>query len=517
MTMSTRFKRMWRASSPMAVLLAAACGGCDSSTPTPSPTPTPTPTPPANRAPTFTSAATASVTENSDVTTIAYQASATDPEGSAVTYTLSGADAALFGMNTSGAVRFLASPNFEFPKDANQDNSYELQITASDGQLSAALAVTVKVTNNIEGIKTSYIGSLDQDIARTSYKDAVSFFTPPPDLAIDTGGYVYVAQRTGVVGMLSSFNNNLARRFQISDVATDGERGLVSITPTPGYQVVGTPGYFLAMYSDTGGNIVIRRFRRFEQIGFGAQTGTLILSIPHSQNSNNVNGWLGYGPDGNIYVATGDGGGSGDPLGTAQDSGSLLGKVLRISPDFATVTVVAKGFRNPSGGAFYNNMLVLGDRGETKDEINLIPLTGAVGNYGWPYKEGSTVVRAGAPAGLVEPVAECPHGDGTRNCFNLTVGAVISPTGVTPWRNKLILFDRSRAARQGAIFAIPTSRLVLDQPVIQSNEFEWLTGDVVDPTTASVFDPSAMGFFSSSFTVANAASGHLWSYSYTAP
>ena len=495
-------------SATAAVLLAATAGACDSNSPTPSPSPTPT-SPPVNQPPAFTSASTVSVAEDVSTTTTIYQAAATDPEGSGVTYTIGGTDAALFSMTSAGALRFLASPDFELPRDNGLDNVYDVQITASDGQASAALALKITVTNNLEGI-TATKWSLD-DVALSQL---VGFYTPI-DQGIGYGGYIFAAQRNGLLGMVSSFNNSPLWRYQIPDVAVDSERGLIAIAPAP--EAFDAPGYMLDMYASTSGDIVIRRYRRFDETGFGSPSSIEVLRIPHAQYNNNMGGWLGSGPDGNLYVATGDAGGSGDPTNSAQDSTSRLGKVLRISPDFATVTVVAKGLRNPSGGTFYNNMLVLGDRGESqREEINLIPLSGGtVGNYGWPYKEGSLTVRAGAPAGIIDPVLECPHQAGPRGCYNIVTGLVAAAnSSVVPWRGKLLFMERARPDRGGALFAIPASRLVLGQPTIQSSEFEWLTNDAFD-TPGGSFDPSAMNTVHDSgrtIAIANYATGRVWYY-----
>jgi len=106
-----------------------------------------TPPPPANSAPEFTSAAAFDAAENQ---TGAFTAEATDPDGDTLTYAISGgADAALFSIDAAtGAVSFLAAPDFEAPGDADGDNAYELEITVSDGQGGeTSQAVTVTVTD----------------------------------------------------------------------------------------------------------------------------------------------------------------------------------------------------------------------------------------------------------------------------------------------------------------------------------------------------------------------------------
>jgi VCBS repeat-containing protein len=100
-----------------------------------------------NEAPVFSSASTVTFAENATGTV--YTAIATDADsGSKVSYSIAGADAALFNFNaTTGAVSFKAAPNFEAPTDAGANNVYDLTITASDGTLSASKAVAISVTN----------------------------------------------------------------------------------------------------------------------------------------------------------------------------------------------------------------------------------------------------------------------------------------------------------------------------------------------------------------------------------
>jgi ELWxxDGT repeat protein len=97
-------------------------------------------------APVITSASTSSFAENG--ADIAYQAAAlSDPEGAVLTWSLAGADAALFTIGADGAVRFAAAPDFEAPADTGADNAYTIQVIASDGGLSTARDVTITVTN----------------------------------------------------------------------------------------------------------------------------------------------------------------------------------------------------------------------------------------------------------------------------------------------------------------------------------------------------------------------------------
>jgi hypothetical protein len=104
-----------------------------------------------NEAPTITSTAAAVVAENQiTVATV----TASDVENTTLSYTISGgADAALFTIDAaSGALSFLATPNYEAPADAGANNIYDVVVSASDGTLSASQAITVSVANVNEGV-----------------------------------------------------------------------------------------------------------------------------------------------------------------------------------------------------------------------------------------------------------------------------------------------------------------------------------------------------------------------------
>ena len=104
---------------------------------------------PDTTAPVFTSAATASIAENTATSTTVYDATADGDVG--VSYSLSGTDSALFNINAStGAVTFIASPDFEAPGDDGANNIYDftVTVTATDGSGNTAdQAVALTVTD----------------------------------------------------------------------------------------------------------------------------------------------------------------------------------------------------------------------------------------------------------------------------------------------------------------------------------------------------------------------------------
>ena len=116
-----------------------------------------------NRAPSITNTTTSfSVMENQ---TSAFNITATDPDNDSLSYTLAGADGAMFNVSTSGVVTFKTAPDYENPTDADTNNIYAITARVSDGSLSATKDFTVTVTNDTsddvttEGMDGTYLGA----------------------------------------------------------------------------------------------------------------------------------------------------------------------------------------------------------------------------------------------------------------------------------------------------------------------------------------------------------------------
>ncbi len=166
--------------------------------------------------------------------------------------------------------------------------------------------------------------------------------------------------------------------------------------------------------------------------------------------SNHNGGWIGFDADGLLYIATGDGGGSGDPAGSGQDTDTLLGAMLRIDiggddfpgdpnrqysipPDnpFAVTggapEIWAYGLRNPFRASFdrLTQLMYIGDVGQGEvEEIDLIRPGEAGLNFGWNILEGTQVFGGGDQSNLTAPIAEYLHGTGPLEGNSVTGGYV---------------------------------------------------------------------------------------------
>jgi glucose/arabinose dehydrogenase len=188
-----------------------------------------------------------------------------------------------------------------------------------------------------------------------------------------------------------------------------GEQGLLSMAFPPDYA---TSGKFYVYYTtrncDSGGGCDehLSQFTRSASNPNVADPGSerVLLSIPHPGNTNHNGGQLQFGPDGYLYVSTGDGGDSNDTHHNAQktDDAHLLGKILRLDPanpaasvpgNIPGTRIYAYGLRNPWRFSFdrLTGDMIIGDVGQSaREEIDFAHFGQNAGaNYGWPCFEGS--------------------------------------------------------------------------------------------------------------------------------
>jgi glucose/arabinose dehydrogenase len=240
-------------------------------------------------------------------------------------------------------------------------------------------------------------------------------------------------------------------------IASGGERGLLGIAFAPGFPA--DPRVFVD-YTDLNGDTVVSSFSVPPGTPDQADPGTERILLRIDQPFPNHNGGaLAFGPDDDLYVATGDGGSGGDPMGNGQNLDTLLGKLLRIRPAAADATgppytipsdapfasrtgarpeVFAYGLRNPWRFSFdrATGDLWIGDVGQGAwEEVDHWPAgSGFAGgpDFGWNIMEGRHCYDATTcrQDGLVLPVAEYGHDQGCA-----IVGGYVSrdPAEPTLW------------------------------------------------------------------------------------
>ena len=468
-----------RAGGWSAIAAVALLGGCGGSGGGSSAAPAPVVTaPPVNQAPSFTSAATASVVENAagDI----YRPTATDPEGSAVTYAISGgADAARFAL-VNGQLRFATPPNYDLPADADENNVYLVQLSASDGSAASTLDLQVTVTNDKEGVGVHRIATgFDQPMGMVPIPGDNRVFVP------ERGGRIYLFDPTSGARTL----------FLTVAVSTAGEGGLAAIAPMADYA---TSGEFMVLYTSASGGFSLQLGRRSGTFG-GPELTSQFAAFATLPAGSSATGWMQLGPDGKIYVATSDALGATDPSNGAAAPGSIFGKLLVVerNPDpYAGATIqsyltrrIAGGLRFPRGGTFIDGRLLLADRGaDTWHELDLVDLT-AGGNFGWPYREGTQALRSDGPSGLADPVLEYRYGTGPAMGTGVVSGAVYRGPIASLAGHYLF------ADRRGEIFTTAASRLTAGQlttgPAIERRRADFApdAGQLNQPT-AIVTDAS---------------------------
>jgi glucose/arabinose dehydrogenase len=237
---------------------------------------------------------------------------------------------------------------------------------------------------------------------------------------------LFVVEKGGQIKIMSG-GSVLPTPFLSISVLNDGESGLLGMAFDPNFAASNpmTPGYrtfYVNYIHPTSGNTVVASYRVSDNPNVAdVATATTILTVAQpAGQSNHKAGWIGFRPDepNNLYIATGDGGGSNDPENRAQNLNDNLGKILRVNVrsdgfpadpvrNYSIPTdnpfvgragndeIWAYGLRNPYRNSFdrLTGDFYIADVGQgAREELNFEnadadPIGGA--NYGWRALEGT--------------------------------------------------------------------------------------------------------------------------------
>ncbi|MEX0666982.1 MAG: PQQ-dependent sugar dehydrogenase, partial [Acidimicrobiia bacterium] len=198
--------------------------------------------------------------------------------------------------------------------------------------------------------------------------------SPPGDprlFVVDQDGRIWIIQG----------GSRLATPFiDLRDtVAFGGEQGLLGLAFHPSYS---SNRRFFVNYTDNAGDTRIVEYEASVSNPNLADVGSARELLMIDQPAANHNGgWLGFGPDGILYIPMGDGGGGNDQFGNGQNPNSLLGSVLRLDVDAVApgAEIWAKGIRNPWRNAWDGSNLYIADVGQGQREEVTVLTTGSAG------------------------------------------------------------------------------------------------------------------------------------------
>ncbi len=293
------------------------------------------------------------------------------------------------------------------------------------------------------------------DPATARWQPVAEGLTRPVDLAHTADERLFIVEQAGLIRILQDGRLLPQPFLDIRDRVQDqaNEQGLLGIAFDPRYAET---GYFYLNYTGQGGDTLIARFQVSQDPNLADPASEQVLLRIAQPYANHNGGGLRFGPDGMLYIGTGDGGSADDPQGNGQNLDTLLGKMLRldvrrgdpyaIPPDnpFAAgggrPEIWAYGLRNPWRFAFdpFSGSLFIADVGQNRwEEINLIPAGQGGLNFGWNLREGAHPFASQRTAGLTDPIAEYDHSQGC----SVTGGVVVASPSLPQWRGVYLYGD----------------------------------------------------------------------------
>jgi glucose/arabinose dehydrogenase len=238
---------------------------------------------------------------------------------------------------------------------------------------------------------------------------------------------MYVAEQAGTLRIVDTATGTVVgTALTLTGITNTGERGLLGVA----FSGDGTKLY--VDYTDAAGAVTVAEYTMAGDVAV-TSSARVLLSIPHPRTNHN-GGQLALGPDGMLFIGTGDGGGGGDPDLNGQDKGTLLGKILRIDPaPSATLpyTIPADnpfvgqpgvrgeiwmyGLRNPWRFSFdrLTGDMWIADVGQgLYEEVDFAPAGDGGANWGWNLREGFHAYAGAQPPDGRDPLIEQSHSAG---------------------------------------------------------------------------------------------------------
>ena len=262
------------------------------------------------------------------------------------------------------------------------------------------------------------LGCNTSDAQALSVKPFASGFETPVHVSAPRGepGRVFVVEQRGVVWRLQGGSRRVFIDIR-NQVRAGGEQGLLSIAFHPQYT---KNRRFYLNYTGTDGHTRIVEYRANPSRTQGLLNTRRQLMLIEQPYANHNGGQSAFGPDGRLWIGTGDGGSGGDPEDRAQNMGSRLGKMLTVDVMKPTrVRIAGLGLRNPWRFSFdrANGDLYIADVGQSSlEEVDYTPRArlASLHNYGWDIYEGRSRFEdtPQGPGRLVMPVAQYGRGDG---------------------------------------------------------------------------------------------------------
>ncbi|HWQ93435.1 MAG TPA: CHRD domain-containing protein [Clostridia bacterium] len=388
--------------------------------------------------------------------------------------------------------------------------SNALSAVATDNLGASATSAVVTVIIRTVAVANPIVERIPKGDLTVELKPVADGMVSPLGMAVpdDGSGRMFVYDQIGVVWVVTPAGRLPAplldvRTRLVNISGSYDERGLLGLAVHPNfaqnpvvYTYTSEPNAGAADFATTLGvnqtnnhQSVIAEWRldapSSNQVNPATRREVMRIDQPQS---NHNGGTMRFGPDGLLYVSLGDGGQADDqgnghsPEGNGQDTNNILGSVIRIDVDgdnsvngqygvpldnpfvggSGVDEIFAFGLRNPFSFSFdrVSGQLYLGDVGQNKiEEVNIIEKGK---NYGWNVKEGTfyfdangpdpgyvtTTPARPVPAGLVDPIAEYDHDDGTA----VIAGYVYRGTQVPALAGRYVFGD-------WGVFGSPSGRL----------------------------------------------------------